>query len=519
MKKILLFLFFIPLLTVAQRGKLVEKDVDLSNLYLGIVINNDSVRAKKISFNNRIYNYHVNSVNGLITFQLRKLSKNEKYFKSKGLALSFSVEEDSVLWRNKINYNFESYFFSRSMFFQYNSTKKTTTLFDEKGNRLWSLKKYFYHIFDNDAIALTYNKKFNNNNLEGVDLGNSEIIWSRKIDGDKNQWRKIIEVNNDTTVLIISDGGIFSLNKYDGNGWEYSTSTINKDYSTLVASNIVGIGLGLLTGTFVSTYGDGDIIFGIYSNLEEDSLGYYFSSKESISYINKSDGLIKWKYDFSKKSISKSNIFIRNDSLWLLNRGYAYMGRNRIEYGKPFLSCFDKNTGKQYFHIELSSSGDQIIDANFTSSLNLFYNNRIERFSFIENKIIDTILIDTDKYGFLNQKLSEFIYFQDTDSTFMNIVLSDTSLFNFSSESKFIIQLDKNFEVVNKISEDELFFLNGNYKQFKFITDNKKIIVVNGIDKIVAVLDGLNHFRIVGDYMYAVKENELFIIDIRTFDD
>jgi hypothetical protein len=195
------------------------------------------------------------------------------------------------------------------------------------------------------------------------------------------------------------------------------------------------------------------------------------------------------------------------------------MGRNRIEYGKPFLSCFDKNTGKQYFHIELSSSGDQIIDANFTSSLNLFYNNRIERFSFIENKIIDTILIDTDKYGFLNQKLSEFIYFQDTDSTFMNIVLSDTSLFNFSSESKFIIQLDKNFEVVNKISEDELFFLNGNYKQFKFITDNKKIIVVNGIDKIVAVLDGLNHFRIVGDYMYAVKENELFIIDIRTFDD
>jgi len=55
----------------------------------------------------------------------------------------------------------------------------------------------------------------------------------------------------------------------------------------------------------------------------------------------------KYIYKFPENIASKSTIFMDDSLIYMVNKGFAFVGNRQINYGTPFIASFEKQTGKQ----------------------------------------------------------------------------------------------------------------------------------------------------------------------------
>lgn len=164
--------------------------------------------------------------------------------------------------------------------------------------------------------------------------------------------------------MIVVAAGLHSININNGKGWDYNTITGKKDYSGTVAANAVGVAAGLLTGTFIMSTGH-NLVRDVVSNSLVDSSYIYFASKEQLSKIDKQTGEIAWKYPFPNDLASKSSLFMNEDIVFMINKGYAFMGYRQLDFGKPFIAAFDRETGKQKYLTLINVKKTQSLDLRY----------------------------------------------------------------------------------------------------------------------------------------------------------
>ncbi|NPA35698.1 MAG: PQQ-binding-like beta-propeller repeat protein, partial [Chlorobi bacterium] len=311
------------------------------------LLTSSEINGLEYVFPNRIHKTYLDTTSGFLTVQLRGLSKNDKWLKNKGYILLYDLNEKKLKWNKKVN-------FQTSYLQQFNNTmiftvaNKSYLLDINTGNELWEVKNNIVFADPDYNIGIGY--RFNgstgySNKLQGLDMKNGKIIWEKELNSEYG-WNDLF-YTNDSTLMIVA-AGLHSINIKNGKGWDYETITGKKDYTETIATNVAGAALGILTGTFVTATGH-NLVHDAVSNVIIDSLYIYFSSAEQLAKINKNSGEVIWKYSFPKKFASKSTIFVEDSLIYMINNGYAFMGYRELNFGKPFIAAFDKETGKQKY--------------------------------------------------------------------------------------------------------------------------------------------------------------------------
>ncbi|MFH4966461.1 PQQ-binding-like beta-propeller repeat protein [Gaetbulibacter sp. M235] len=510
-KKVVIWLFLIIALKCFSQS---TTEVEINDITIGKnnILQNEII-AKEYTFEKRIHHSYFDSITGYATLELRKLSKNGKIAGINGLIVVFDLNTKNVKWTKKIDY-------STSSIKQYNDiiifskANKTIRLNIEDGTEMWEIKNDFYYVDYSNKIAIGYKNTGlagNIHTLEGIDLTNGTILWSKELKRDYG-WNKIYHLN-DNDLLIVS-GGLHRLNVKDGQGWDYETVTGKKDYTETIAKNVGGIALGLLTGTYLVSTGS-NVVTDVVSNAVIDSTNIYMASKEQLICLKKDNGSVIWSYQLPKDSTSKSSLIIQDSSLLLINQGYAYWRNRTTNFGEPFILKMNKTTGKEVYFKTLNQKDNPLYDYKTKNdSLLALFKGQIVNYSLSEGLSLQTKTFSSDTYGDLKFFVGNNLYkkIENSDSNYVTV---NDSINSFVQTSKGkTLKIDKDFNVIEEYDFDNLYLRHSIYKNHTLLNQKDVTIILDSNNKPVAELNVSFDSLIIGDKLYDLKDNKLLEINL-----
>ncbi|MGV8138144.1 MAG: PQQ-binding-like beta-propeller repeat protein [Mangrovibacterium sp.] len=478
------------------------------------LIDSSDIKGFEYVFPDRIHETFLDTTTGFLTAQLRGLSKNGKWLNNTGNIVQYDIKNQKVLWSKKIAYQSSSLQqFSKTMI--YTVANKSFCLDIDTGDELWEVKNNIYFVDPVDNIGVGYKFKSStgySNELEGIDLKNGNVVWKRVLNREYG-WNDIFYTNDST--LIVVAAGLHAINVKTGKGWDYNTITGKKDYKGTAAANAVGVGLGLLTGTFVMSTGH-DLVRDLVSNTITDSSNIYFASKEQLIKIDKQSGEIIWKFPFSNDLASKSSIFMNDSVIFMINKGMAFMGYTQLDFGKPFFAAFDRQSGKQIFLSLIDLKDDPILSYQIQNREIFFaFKNRIAKYSMETGNMITEKEFPKDNFGELKYFVGNQVFIKNQSGDLLSLPQSDsTKVFVFTSQSK-ILSIDSELNISKTIEYDDLSIYYLRTKDFKFIAKDKKTLIINNTGQRIAEIDATSDAFMIGNTLYDTQDKNLITIDLR----
>lgn len=512
MKKIIIgFLLLISSLAFGQKNLQVLHNKKVVGKSL---IDSTEIIGVEYIFPERIHRTFLDTTSGYLTVQTRRLSKNGKWLKNNGNIIQYDLNKKSLLWNKKIAYQVSSLQqFSNTMIFTV--ANKSSCLDISTGNETWQVKNHIYYVDPIDNIGIGYRFKNSTgytNELEGINLENGKVIWKRDLNREFG-WNDIFYTNDSTMIVVAA--GLHSININNGKGWDYNTVTGKKDYTGTVAKNAVGIAAGLLTGTFVTSTGH-NLVRDVVSNSLVDSSFIYLASKEQLSKIDKETGNIAWRYPLPNGLSSKSSIFMNDSLVFMVNKGYAFMGQRQLSFGKPFIAAFNRETGKQKYLAIINVKKDPILGFKLLNDeMYLVFKNRIEKYSTeTGNQILEKEFLD-ENYGDLKYFVGDHVFVANENDDLVSLPQSDTSkLFVFTNKGK-TLSVDTQLNVTDTIEYESL---NISYLQtadYKFIANDKQSLIINAKGKRVAEIEANTNAFLIGETLYDKRDNSFISVDLK----
>ncbi len=513
MKRILLAITVLfPLMCIGQNA-----DITINEKVFGTKPQDSiEIRGLVYEFPDNIYKYYLDTMSNFLTIQFRGLTKNQKKLNSEGYTLQYDMINKGVLWKKDLNYNMNHILQDYgSMFFT--GPYHVSCLDIETGEKKWKTKNRIYVHDSGKGIVLSY--KYNNiegptNYLECNDINSGNSLWERSITREYG-WNDFF-FSNDSTVLIISSG-IHALNIKTGRGWNYYTTTGVEDYTTNIAMNAAGIALGALTGTYVLSSAH-NVVTDIVSNTLVDSTSIYIASKDRLAKLNKNTGEIIWQQPFADKLASKSSIFISDSILYMINYGYAYMGSRQIEFGKPFIAAFNKDSGEQEYIIILDSKDDFIIDYKIVNNeFNLMFQNKLSKYSIATGNHLKTKEFETekDKNKSLNYFVGNNVFVTTSDNKLVSLNTTDSATTYVFHENRIVLAYDNELNISDSINIDNLYLQYSKANNYSFINKDNKTIIVNETGNQIAELEVTSNAYLLNNTLYNVQGNNFIVIDLK----
>ena len=513
MRKIALgFLFLITTIGFSQKNQI---QVSTNEKVIGkSLIDNSIIKGVAYVFPERINETFLDTTTGFLTVQLRGLSKNEKWLNNTGTIVQYDIKNHSVLWHKKIAYATSSLQqFSKTLI--YTVGNKSYCLDTMNGNELWEVKNNIYFVDPIDHIGIGYKTKSSSQSskeLEGIDLKSGNLLWKRELNRDYG-WNNVLYTNDST--LIVVAAGLHAIDIKTGKGWDYNTITGKKDYTGTVAANAVGVGLALLTGTLVTSSGH-NVVRDLVSNVLMDSSYLYFSSKEQLAKINKQTGDLVWTSPFPKDLPSKSTIFMNDSLVFMINHGFAFMGNRQLDFGKPFIAAFDKQTGTQKYLSITNGKDDAILDFQvLDNDIYLVFKNRIAKYSKATGELIIDKEFQNAEFGELKHFIGNKVFITNKQDDFVSLPQSDTTkVFIHTSQGK-TLAMDKELNVSETIAYEDLSVYYLRTKDYKFISKDKQTLIVDNDGKRVAEVEATSDSFLIGKTLYDRQDNSFLAIDLK----
>lgn len=492
---------------------------------------NATIQGVEYVFPERIEKVFPDTISHYLTVQLRGETKDNK-LNNKGVILQYNVKEQKILWNKEIAYlNDNLQQFNDIMLLK--KGNKGYRIGIDSGNERGQLSTNILFVDRTHKIGVGY--PYNPlatprllNRLEGIDLNNGNTLWKRNLNRDYG-WNDMFYYN-DSTLMVVSSG-IHQVNTKDGSGWSYNTLTGDDEY---IDPNNKGTGLlllmsgalggavgGALAGALIGYDNiNNNNVYGVVSNILEQDACYYLASREQITKINNQTGEIIWKCPLPKNLTGKSSIFIDNNQVFMVNSGFAFKGANPLDYGKPFIAAFDKETGKQKFFVffekpsvEYNSENDRILDYKFFDDhIFLLFKDRITQYSktgtLVSTKYIPTTF-GLPKYFIDNQifisQNNNLINLSETDSTKMFIV----------THYEKVLAIDSALNITEKeISQKDVAICYLQRSDYRFIGTDRKTYVLNTEGVIIAELNAGSNAFLKNNTLYDKQNNKLITIDL-----
>ncbi|NME69181.1 outer membrane protein assembly factor BamB family protein [Flammeovirga aprica] len=506
------FLLLISSVTFGQKKNKIEHNEKIvgKNLF-----DSTEIKGTEYIFPERIHETYLDTTNGFLTVQLRGIKK-EKWLSNRGNILQYDLNNKSLLWSKKIVYETNTLQqFSNTMIFTV--AKKSNCLDIKSGDEIWEVKNNIYYVDPVENIGIGY--RFNNstsysNELEGIDLKNGNIIWKRFINREYG-WNDVFYTNDSTMIVVAA--GLHSININNGRGWDYHTKTGKKVYTGMIAANAVGVAAGLMTGTgtFITPTGY-SLVRDVVSNSLVDSSYIYFASKEQLSKINKETGEIAWNHLLPYDLASKSTIFMNDNVIYMVNKGYAFMGSRKLDFGKPFIAAFDRETGKQKYLTLINVRKDPILDFKILQNeIYLVFKNRIAKYSMITGNLIIEKEFHEDRYGDLKYFVGNRTFVRNENNNLVSLPHLDPSkTFVFTNQRK-TLSVDDYLSVVDMINYEDLSIYYLHTADLKFIAKDKQTLIVDNKGKEIAEIEASSKAFLIGTTLYDKQDKSFIAIDLK----
>lgn len=476
------------------------------------LIDSSEIKGTEYIFPERIHETFLDTTNGFLTVQLRGLRK-EKWLANKGEILQYDLNNKRLMWSKKI-------FYQSSSLQQFNNTmiftvaNKSNCLDIKTGDEIWKVKNNIYYVDPIENIGIGYRFKGStgySSELEGIDLKNGNIIWKRNLNRAYG-WNDIYYTNDSTMIVVAA--GLHAININNGEGWDYNTITGKKDYTGTAAANALGAAAGILTGTFFMSTGH-NLVRDLVSNSLVDSSFIYFASKEQLAKIDKQTGKIAWKYPFPKDMASKSSIFMNDSVVFMVNKGFAFMGYRQLDFGKPFIAAFDRETGKQLYFALINQNNDPILGFKLSQEeLYLVFKNRMVKYSIQTGNQILQKEFPEDKFGDLENFVGNHVFVTNENEELISLPQSDTSkVFVYTNQSK-IVSIDHQLNVTNTIDFDALSIYYLRTADYKFIAKDNQTVIINADGKRIAEIEATTNAFLINDTLFDHKDDRFISIDL-----
>jgi hypothetical protein len=314
--------------------------------------------------------------------------------------------------------------------------------------------------------------------------------------------------------LLVVAAGLHSININNGEGWDYNTITGKKDYTGTVAANAVGIAAGLFTGTFVMSTGH-NLVRDLVSNSLVDSSYIYLASKEQLSKIDKQTGNVEWKYPFPNDLPSKSSIFMNDSVVFMVNKGYAFMGYRQLDFGKPFLAAFDRETGEQKYLTLINAKKDPVLEfIVLHDEVYLVFKNRIAKYSIETGSQINEKEFPEESYGDLKYFVGDQVFVTNGNEDLISLPQSDTSkVFVFTSQGK-TLAVDKQLNITDTLEYEDLSIYYLHTANYKFIANENHSLIVDDNGKRIAEIEATSKAFLIGKTLYDKRDKSFIAVDL-----
>jgi len=474
------------------------------------------ISARTFTFPEEIYASYISEAENLVTVQLRGISSNGKWWNGAGQVILYDFASHKVKWSKRIVYEADHYEQTGPVIVKTN-LKKSFLLDIESGEPLWEVKNILYHIDSKKKIGIGYKSRPSTggitNTLEGIHLNNGTEIWKREIYRELG-WNDLFYLND--SILIVVAAGMHAVNIYNGKGWDYHAVTGKKDHSGTIAANALGVVTGILTGTFISATGH-NLVRDLVSNVLPDSTSFYLASTNKLSSVGL-DGQLKWSTPLDEKLMSKSTLFFMGDRVYLVNRGFAFMGDKKIFYGKPFIAAFDRDTGKEIFKTVLQTDAEMKIESFTLRDRAIYFllDGRLAEYSLDTGLPVRSKTLNDDA----EKKAISFVgnqYFtQKADLSYKSLYASDSSLLYVYTQDDKVLSLNNNFVIVEEIEGQSLWTYYATGKGFRLLANQNKTIILDDQDQAIAELDASRQSLLIGKKLYQIEGRLLIETDLES---
>lgn len=467
-----------------------------------VLTNNTEIKGTTYKFNDFVGGINADTITNLLTLKVRFAIDDRKWLTDDGYVAVFDPKTQKILWANGVNYQFGGIQQSNSTIINLNLNNGISKILDQKnGNVLWSTKCSFDYCDSQKLIGLArcHEKQMKYPNvLHALDLSNGSEIWSKEMNYEYG-YNGSLKIND--SIVVLASSGIHKVNINNGNGWDYPLVTGDKN------------------------------IYDVISNIVRDNSKLYIASKEELVCIDENTGTVIWSTALPQASMSKSHIFIKDNTVYLINRGFVlklqgfpHKTEVKVQYGSPFLGAYRLEDGVQKFIIPMPSK--EIIDGMESrgEAISLISKNTIKKYSLKDGMLLVSSSFNENELGDLNFFSGDFrlpnaqkIYYQSNDAFFHNLNLSDTTK-EFVITTKFnVLILNDQLKIVGTVNREDLYHHFSSIDKYKLFTNLKneyKTFIIDKDYKTLAEIEASSQAVFIGKMLYDYNENNLSEIDL-----
>lgn len=484
-----------------------EKDTVIGKFYH----NDKNIIATQLTPNPKIYESHWNGEN--LQLQLRETNKRGTDFRNKGSLNLVDLENKSVLWSRKLDYN-SDLIRNEGSYLLLNSGAKTYVINPQTGENIWEAKQNFYFVDPVTGIGLAYPFSPTSNKMTAYDMRTGTQLWNQKLDRTYG-WDDAYMYNDSTLIIAVKGLNVFNIR--NGNNWRYEASTIRRDIGKTIAKNVAGIALGVLTGVYVYNT-NLDVATEMVSNILIDPSGDLLqASRDKIARVDM-NGSEKWSTPLPKDITSKSSLFVMNDVVYMINKGFAFYNGNFSMIGDPYFAAFDLNDGRQIYLEEIHEKKDfirnfQVID----DLLFLVFQTKVATYSLSDGKFQKLHEFKgLDKGEELDAFFESDIFVKQTDSQFVDLSRKNPELSYIRTDEYRVFSLNDSLDVVEQFNKEHIYHKTVDYGDYTFITnDDKTSIILNAQYQPVAEIKTTSNMFIRKDKLYAVERDAIWETDLK----
>ena len=209
---------------------------------------------------------------------------------------------------------------------------------------------------------------------------NVEYVWAYYLKNGQPAWVTSIEheggISNiypvdDDHVIVVADE-LVKLNLKTGQKESFKIKNFVVDGKRTALGILAGVAMAaspLLTGYVIipipmgnsegsgmlyRVCGDGATVTDLSSNLLLENNLYYFADHKELRCFD-ADLNVMWHTPLPSKQASHSNLFVRGDTLWMINSGLGSLGTSQKNIGYPFVAAFSARTGEQFLFEQIGT--------------------------------------------------------------------------------------------------------------------------------------------------------------------
>lgn len=239
-------------------------------------------------------------------------------------------------------------------------------------------KDEFYEkpFYVQNGILLTLGKTPNNDvdYIFGYNLKYGRKSWMCQIPHEGGI-SNIYPIDNNNVIVVADE--LVKLNLLNGDRKSLKIKNFFLDGKKMTASLLAGVALmaaPMVTGYVIipipihgfyssgmlyKVRGDKTTVSDLSSNLLKENNLYYLADRKEVRCFD-ADLNVKWHTALPPKQATTSELFMKGDTLWMINCGWGTNGTERKNLGNPFVAAFNANTGEQLFFASMGEKNASV---------------------------------------------------------------------------------------------------------------------------------------------------------------